>query len=292
MLSQIRNGRLLVETDDRGAQMMRIYSASGTEYLWDGNAEYWADRALNLFPYIGRLTEGSYTMHGKKYSMGIHGFAASSLFRITGQSENSITYSLCADEETLKQYPFDFSLDVAYSLVESRIIITYKVTNRDRQTMYFGIGGHPGFRVPLEEGLTFEDYYLEFAERCQPFRVGMSEDCFVNGQDEVLELEEGRILKLHHGLFDHDAIILKNMASEIRLKSGRSRKEVVVRYPDMPYLGIWHAPGTNAPYVCIEPWSSLPARKNIIEELSCQSDLVRLAGGLEYRNTWEIEILE
>ena len=28
--------------------------------------------------------------------------------------------------------------------------------------MYFGIGGHPAFNVPLESSLTFEDYYLSF----------------------------------------------------------------------------------------------------------------------------------
>ena len=29
--------------------------------------------------------------------------------------------------------------------------------------MYFGLGGHPGFNVPLEAGLSFEDYCLEFS---------------------------------------------------------------------------------------------------------------------------------
>ena len=28
--------------------------------------------------------------------------------------------------------------------------------------MYFGVGGHPGFAVPLEKGLAFEDYCLQF----------------------------------------------------------------------------------------------------------------------------------
>ena len=31
--------------------------------------------------------------------------------------------------------------------------------------MYFGIGGHPAFNVPLESSLTFEDYYLSFSPK-------------------------------------------------------------------------------------------------------------------------------
>ena len=37
--------------------------------------------------------------------------------------------------------------------------------------MYFGIGGHPEFNIPMEEGLSFEDYELEFSRACEPQRI-------------------------------------------------------------------------------------------------------------------------
>ena len=97
-------------------------------------------------------------------------------------------------------------------------------------------------------------------------------------------------ISLRHDLFDEDAIILKNMAREVSLRSKVSSHSVTVSYPKMPYLGIWHWPHTDAPYVCIEPWSSLPSRQDVVEELSCKSDLVQLESGCVYDNTWTITI--
>ncbi|MBK9637139.1 MAG: hypothetical protein IPO63_04735 [Bacteroidetes bacterium] len=37
-----------------------------------------------------------------------------------------------------------------YQLIESEIIITYSVTNTGPEKMYFSVGAHPAFRVPLE----------------------------------------------------------------------------------------------------------------------------------------------
>ena len=98
-------------------------------------------------------------------------------------------------------------------------------------------------------------------------------------------LENGTTIKLQHDLFDEDAIVLKNMARRVTLCSAKTNRSVTVTYPQMPYLGIWHMPHTNAPYVCIEPWASLPSRQDVIEELSCKSDLIHLAPGAEYENT-------
>lgn len=76
------------------------------------------------------------------------------------------------------------------------------------------------------------------------------------------------------------------------LCSEKTGKSVTVAYPQMPYLGIWHMPHTDAPYVCIEPWASLPSRQDVVEELSCKSDLIHLAPGAKYENQWSITITE
>ena len=48
------------------------------------------------------------------------------------------------------------------------LTVAYEVINRDTRPMYFGLGGHPGFNVPLAEGLRFEDYRLRFSADCRP----------------------------------------------------------------------------------------------------------------------------
>lgn len=81
------------------------------------------------------------------------------------------------------------------------------------------------------------------------------------------------------------------MPKQVTFGSHKDPGKNRVTYPDMPYLGIWHMPKTDAPYICIEPWSSLPSRKDVVEELSKQNDLVSLPAGETYVNTWSIEIL-
>lgn len=39
----------------------------------------------------------------------------------------------------------------------------------------------------------------------------------------------------------------------LKLTSDKGKKSIHVNYPDMPYLGLWHWPKTDAPYICIEP---------------------------------------
>lgn len=146
--------------------------------------------------------------------------------------------------ETLKKYPFAFSLEMIWELKGTVLEISYRVYNRDDKIMYFGVGGHPGFQVPMEEGTDFEDYYLDFGPEAKPLRVGMSEDCFVTGEDTPFFLRENRYLDLRHDLFDDDAIILREMPRTVTLASKKGTHSIEVSYPDMPYLGIWHWPRT------------------------------------------------
>ena len=97
-------------------------------------------------------------------------------------------------------------------------------------------------------------------------------------------------IPLRHEMFDDDAIVLKDMAREVTLEADGGCG-VRVSFPQMPYLGIWHMPHTDAPYVCIEPWCSLPSRQDEIAEFETQPDLLRSEAGETYRNTWTIEVL-
>ena len=291
MLITLENEVLRLTVDTLGAQMMSLIR-EGSEYLWQGDPVYWPDRAPTLFPFIGRLTNNSYQFRGKTYPMGIHGFAAASEFAVTEQGRDYAVLTLVSDPAIQTSYPFDFRLDITYRLADDKVEITYAVHNHSGETMPFGIGGHPGFRVPMTDDTCFEDYFLEFSLACQPDRVGFTPAVYLSGQDTPYPLEGDTILRLRHSLFDEDAVILKNMCREVTLKSEKTGRFVRVTYPDMAYLGIWHWPKTDAPYVCIEPWTSLPARQDVVEEFACKSDLIHLPAGKTYENTWTITIGE
>lgn len=291
MLITIQNEKLSLTVDTFGAQMQSIRSFDGCEYLWQGDSKYWADRAPVLFPFAGRLTNNQCKIDGVTYPMGLHGFASGAEFVCTEQAEDKVTLTLTANEETKRQYPYDFVFSVTYALVNNSVAITFTVDNKSDSTMPFALGGHPGFNVPLAEGEVFEDYYLEFSKACQPDKVGFTPAVFLNGVNQLYPLRDDKIIDLKHELFDvDDSIVLKNMAREVTLRSRKSQRAIKLSYPDMPYLALWQKSKCNAPYICIEPWSSLPSRQDVVEELTCRSDLVQLSAGKTHENTWTITV--
>ena len=290
MIHTIKNSFLQVSAAEKGAQLQSVRGADGTEYLWQGDSKYWPDRALNIFPYVARLTDGCYYLDGKRYSMDIHGIAPYRQFRLVENNGERMTLELASDPQTLLQYPREFVFRVIYALRDNVLEVTYEVRNRDEKTMYFGLGGHPGFNVPLTEGGKFEDYSLQFSPSCQPNRVCFSEDCFVTGQLLPYPLEAENSLSLRHSLFDQDAIVLTDVSHQVTLAAKGDPHSVTVTYPGMDYLGLWHWPKTDAPYICIEPWCSLPAREDAVTVLEEQDDLICLAPGKVYTNSWTIEV--
>lgn len=286
----IMNNKLSVDINSLGANLWSIKDQEGTEYLWQGDVNTWPDKSMNLFPYIARLTQGKYKLFGQEYQMDIHGFAKDMEYKVKFQTDTKVIFTLTDTDETRKQYPYHFTYQVCYELIENKIYVSYSVENHDDKTMYFGVGGHPGFNVPLEKELDFSDYSLVFSEQACAKRVGMSEDCFCTGEYEEIYLKNGNEIPLRHEMFDKDAIILKNMAKEVTLISKKGEKGVRVFYPQMRYLGIWHWPKVETSYVCIEPWSSLPSRKDVVENLEKQENLISLEAGKNYLNTWFIEI--
>ena len=292
MIYSIENKILKATVDTSGAQLQSIYSkATETEYLWQGDPAYWAGRAYNLFPTIGRMYKNTYTYDGNEYSLRCHGIARYRAFQLTDRTATKLTFRLTEDEDSLKDYPFKFEFFIRYELKEATLEISFIVKNTDEKELIFALGGHPGFNVPFGNG-AFEDYYLEFSEKTKVLFHTLSESKFMTGEKLPLPLTEGVRLPLRHELFDNDAAILGNTCREISLKSKADPRYITVKYPDFRYLGVWHTPETDAPFVCIEPWSALPATDGVITDLSAKEDMTRLAPGKTYKTSWSIEIHE
>ena len=286
----IKNEALTVTVSGHGSELQSVLGADGTEYLWQGDPKYWSGRDHTIFPFVARLTDGKYSLDGKIYELPRHGFAPYCSFTAAENQGNRLVLELQSNAETMKQYPREFPFRVIYELLGSTLTIIYEVMNRDTRPMIFGLGGHPGFNVPLKEGLRFEDYRLRFPSDCRPTRVGFTPDCFVSGEDTTWPLEDGCSIPLSHALFDDDAIVLRDVCREVTLESPLDGHSVTVTFPQMPYLGFWHAPKTDAPYVCIEPWLSLPANAGETTVFENRPDLARLGAGETYRNEWSITV--
>lgn len=287
MDSIIKNKYLNVVISSFGAEIQSIKYKS-IEYLWQGDEKYWTGRSPVLFPYVGRLTDGKYKLDSNLYNMRIHGLAQYYEHQIFDKKDDSITYEFKSNCDTLKEYPREFSFRVTYCLIDNKIIIKYFVKNLSDKIMYFGVGGHPGFNVPIEKDKKFEDYYIKFNKTTNIRKVCFSDTCFPTGKYEMLNLNDGK-LQLSHNLFDNDAIVLIDMGDEAVLGCDDSPHKVKVQFKNITYLGLWHRPKTDAPYVCIEPWCTLPSREGIVEDLETQPGLIRLDSEGSYDISWAIE---
>ncbi len=276
----LENEQLRVVINDHGAELNSIIEKStNTEYLWQGDERYWTGQAILLFPICGRLVEGRYTHEGKSYDMTIHGFIRDVDLTVENKTDTSITLTYTDNEFTRAQYPFAFRYSLTYALDGNKLTHTFVVENTGTEVLPFGIGGHPGFNVPLEAGTDFSDYYIEFAEKSPARKLILTERCFMTDETEPFALEIGTIYHLHHDMFDNDAIFLRDMATSVTLKSDKTTKAVTVSYTNMPYLGLWHKPRTDAPYLCIEPWNGLPSDDGIVDDMATKKYMNRLEPG-------------
>lgn len=285
MLHTIQNEYISVTVNSHGAELWSIKD-NETEYLWQGDKAFWEDRSPNLFPYIGRMIRKEYSYKGKTYPMQIHGIALYSDFEVVEETPTKLVFCLESSAESLKQYPWEFHFKVIYTLNRNKLDVTFVVGNNSDSAMLFAVGGHPGFNIPADK---FTQYSLRFVEHCEPERILFTKDCFVEDHTAEYELVNGTDIPLHHDLFDEDAIVLKNTAKAVTLTCGDG-KDVTVEFPQMAYIGFWHQVGLPCPYVCIEPWSSLPSPKGNCTVLETQKDLLTLEGGNTYENTWSITI--
>lgn len=289
MIYTLENEKIKVSISDIGAEMQSIVNKeNSTEYLWQGEKKYWSGRAYNLFPICGRLYEGKYTYRGKEYEMGTHGFVRHSEMKVCEQSADTITFELRANEFTKVQYPFEFIYKVTYAISNFKIKTVITVENTDTKDLYFSIGAHPGFNVPLHEIENFDDYYLEFDHE-KPIELIVM-DLFYLDKTEPYPLKDGKIIELNYDLLRTSSKFFTNMCGCVTLKSKKSNSFIRVEYPNFTNLGLWHAPGLNAPYICIEPWTSLPSYNGRIDDLETKNQMTRLSPAKVYSIDFNIVI--
>lgn len=285
----LENEKLRIQVDSRGGELLRILSKEDNkDFLWQRDENYWADSAPNLFPFVGRLEGEKYICKGKTWNMEIHGFLPTVEMQCEESRPDRLVMVLEDSKETKKIYPYSFLFRLIYTLKDDVLNIVYQVTNKDNDTMHFGIGGHPGFCVPIRGSSAFEDYYLEFPDAEDVERVLFSEKCLVTGKQEKYPLANGKKIPLRHSLFDDDAVVLEKTGSCVYIKCPDNAAYVKVTYPQMPYIGIWHRVKAKAPYVCIEPWVTLPGMDGETTILEEKKDAISLPVGEVYENTWTI----
>ena len=251
----LRGDDLAIYISNMGAELISVKNIlTKTEYIWNGNPDYWSRRAPILFPVTGALNDDKYIHDGKEYNMKQHGFARDRIFSKAVETHEQLWFTLDSDDSTRASYPFDFHLAVGYRLKGHTLEIMWRVVNKDDHTMYFSIGGHPAFRCPLERGESQSDYYVGFdmEGRGNPKYMMVNRKGLYCPQEYELPLEHS-LYRLKKGTFDKNPMIFENQTKRVSLVRPDFRPYVTVTFSS-PIFRMWSPAGKNAPLVSLEPW--------------------------------------
>lgn len=252
-LFQISNDKITIQVDSMGGELKSLKEvASGREYMWNGDPQYWKRTSPVLFPLVGGVKDGIYRVNGREYTMGQHGFARDTEFQLKSQVASEIWFTLESNEDMLIKYPYPFVLELGYELVDMTVIVKWRVKNPVKERMYFSIGGHPAFLCPIINGTKQSDYRIRF-DTTEKVVSSCLENGLVSGKSVTYKLQNGALPVTEH-LFDGDALIIEQeQAHSVSLVAPDGRDYLTVEF-DAPLFGIWSPPGKRAPFICIEPW--------------------------------------
>ena len=262
------------------------------ENVVDENGKvYWKRHDPVLFPIVGKLKKNQTMINGRLYEMGQHGFARDSEFELLSKLDNYHAYILKSNESLFSRYPFEFSLSITYRTEGNKLTTIYKVVNEGNNNMPFGIGGHPAFKIDLQDLLN-EEYYLEFEEEENKIHFLYLVDGLVGTEYAKNILINNKIIPINKNSFDNDAIIMKNITSKkITLKKKTGNKKILTMdFSGFPYLGIWSKP--KAPFICIEPWMTTADSVSSSGVFAERTDILMLAPKQEFECRYVVEFFD
>lgn len=284
MTYYIENEYIKIGVKTAGAELTSFVSKeSDIEYLWQGNPDVWYGQSPVLFPIIGRVLDDKYFVDGKEYTMPKHGLFRKRDAVLVEKTADTMTFMEKSDDETKKIFPFEFEVYVIFELINKSLKVTHKIVNKSDTTMYFSIGGHPGFNCEIGD-------YLLFDEKENLDTIEIDTGCLRTGKLIPLLKNDNKIV-ITKDIFNNDALIFTGMKSKnITLASDNHSRQVIFDYSDCSYLGIWAKPG--APYVCIEPWWGVNDSHERKDDFSQKDAIISLDSGNTYNCYWSAEISE
>jgi galactose mutarotase-like enzyme len=286
---QIENKHISISVNPMGAELQSLFCKDNQlEYLWSGDPAFWGKKSPVLFPIVGGLKNNTYQYKGTSYQLSRHGFARDMEFTLSAKSNDSISFTLNANEQTLKHYPFMFRFTITYSLHKSVLSCNYQITNIDIKPIFVSVGAHPAFKVPLVNETAFEDYYLQFDTMETADKWPLSPEGLIQTTPVPFFNNTNRI-NLIKELFYGDALVFKQLKSNhISLLNSKNKHGFKFEYQHFPYMGIWSA--KNADFVCIEPWCGIADSVDTTGELNQKEGMNILTPGELMSRTWSVEL--
>lgn len=259
----ISNGSLTASIDTMGAQLMSLRKGE-SEYLWQGDSNWWPRRAPILFPIVGVLKDSKAESAEGTISLARHGLARLNQFEVVEQSPSSVTLQLKSTEETRKSYPYDFELKLIFSVAGDTLTQTYEVTNPANVVLPFTLGAHPAFNIPIPgvETASLDQYHLLFTRSWTSFGPSITDEGLCDYTTPQRLIVNSDTLPLSWELIDREKTITLEDVPDRRITLATSTEThseahgIQMDFEGFDYLGIWSA-APGCPFVALEPWCGI-----------------------------------
>lgn len=281
---EINNGTIKIAIAEHGAELKSVIK-NGREYMWCGDAKYWNRTSPVLFPFVGSMNGKKFTLDGKEYPMGQHGFARDCEFELSAADDNSAEYVLKSSPDTLEKYPFEFELRIKYTITGSTVRIDWTVINTGSKAMSFSIGAHPAFNL-----MAGQNYFRFDNKNDIVYRLVNENGLLIPDKEYTLETNDG-YTTADVSMFDRDALVIEdNQAKEVSLCGPDKQPYVTVKFA-APLFGLWSPAGKNAPFICIEPWYGRADKADFTGDLFEREYATKLQADKSFNASYEIDFI-
>ncbi|MFS0634929.1 aldose 1-epimerase family protein [Mesobacillus foraminis] len=287
----IENKWLKVGIETSGAEVRTVqHKINGLDYMWTGDSAYWGRVSPILFPIVGRLKDDQYQLEGKTYQMSQHGFLRDVQFEVEKQGDTHVSFGFESLGRFVEVYPYEFKAFIHYSLEEDSLLVHWEIVNENQEDMYFSIGAHPAFKVPLLDNETIEDYSLHLTPAADKKVMEYElKDSLIHEKGSA---DDVTAIQLSDSLFAQDALVYSHI-DEITLKSNTSAHAVEVTFKDFPFVGIWskymEESGKMAQFVCIEPWYGIADTVDTTGDLKEKFGVNKLEAGETFQAKYKMK---
>ena len=259
----ISSNSLTASIDTMGAQLMSLRKGE-SEYLWQGDSNWWPRRAPILFPIVGVLKDSKAESAEGTISLARHGLARLNQFEVVEQSPSSVTLQLKSTEETRKSYPYDFELKLIFSVAGDTLTQTYKVTNPANVVLPFTLGAHPAFNIPIPGVKTtaLDQYHLLFTRSWTSYGPSITDEGLCDYTTPQRLIVDSDTLPLSWELIDREKTITLEDVPDRRItlaanaEASSEAHGIQMDFEGFDYLGIWSA-APGCPFVALEPWCGI-----------------------------------
>ncbi len=264
------------------------------------NTKGWRGKAPLLWPAVGRNYASnadeennklSYFYNGKYYKIPIHGFARFNKWHVermfADRKKAEVVLSMKDSQSSRKMYPFRFKIYVIHIITNGKYKAAYYViANKNNKTnMFFSIGNHITFNVPLVKTSLLDSCYFEtplsvkyiLDDRGIP--TGEIQQCSFKPKVPITDLKVNKAISIG-GFLKNDPWVKLYDPSGLSIKLSQHAEFL----PNLPFVqfNIWGDVATG--YFSMEPWTGLQ------NSFNSHKGLIYLCPGKSWKWNMEIDI--